>query len=292
MTIDWEDFGQLYTKYHHNTITPPTRTIDRQTNIILDLLDDYKIKATFFILGITAEYKPELVKLISDRGHEIASHGYSHDNLGSLDKSTIKVDIEKSVNNLQDLIGEKIQGYRAPFFSLTANRLFVLEILSGLGLTYDSSIMPSSLVRNGIPDFEPQICKYQLKDDSTITEIPIAPISFIGRDLVISGGGYLRLCPKLIVNHIYNQNIKDGLKRGMLYMHPYEFDNQSIDVGENYPISSKNSLNRTLLNLKWNVNRKSIIPKLKTLFLKFDFRTCFEMVNEDSATTSIVKLDY
>ena len=292
MTIDWEDFGQLYTKYHYSTITPPTESIDRQTNIILDLLDTYNIRATFFILGITAEYKPELVKLIFDRGHEIASHGYSHDNLGSMDRSTIKIDIENSVNQLQDLLGKKIHGYRAPFFSLTADRLFVFEILSELGLTYDSSIMPSSLVRNGIPDFKPQICKYHLEDNSTITEIPIAPINFIGKDLVISGGGYLRLCPKIIVNHIYNQNIKNGMKRGMLYMHPYEFDNQSIDVGENYPIGSRKSFSRTLLNLKWNINRKSISAKLKTLFLKFDFKTCFEMINGEEATTSIVKLDY
>ena len=43
---------------------------------ILDLFDEFKIKATFFVPGKTAEVYPEAVKEIADRGHEIACHGY------------------------------------------------------------------------------------------------------------------------------------------------------------------------------------------------------------------------
>jgi peptidoglycan/xylan/chitin deacetylase (PgdA/CDA1 family) len=45
---------------------------------LLDLLDERETKATFFVLGWVAERKPQLVRLISARGHEVGSHGYSH----------------------------------------------------------------------------------------------------------------------------------------------------------------------------------------------------------------------
>ena len=62
LSIDWEDFGQLLGKYYCNQITPPNRgAIERQTAILLDMLDETENKATFFILGMLAKYKPELV---------------------------------------------------------------------------------------------------------------------------------------------------------------------------------------------------------------------------------------
>src|ERR671918_242028 len=52
--------------------------VEKNTNRILDLLDEYETKATFFVLGWVAERYPALVQTIQKHGHEIASHGYSH----------------------------------------------------------------------------------------------------------------------------------------------------------------------------------------------------------------------
>jgi len=123
MTIDWEDFSQLYAKYHHSIITKPDDSISRQTDIILQLLDDKNVKATFFILGITAKYRRDLVLKICNLGHEIACHGYGHDSLDAMTKEEIRDDLIQSTELIEDITGEKVLGYRAPFFSLTKKRL-------------------------------------------------------------------------------------------------------------------------------------------------------------------------
>ena len=87
LSIDWEDFGQLYGKYHFNKITEPVNgAIERQTSIMLDMLEETNNKATFFILGMLAKYRPALVKQIAAKGHEIGVHGQNHTAMFSLSR--------------------------------------------------------------------------------------------------------------------------------------------------------------------------------------------------------------
>ena len=66
LSIDWEDYGQLMGRYRTGIDTPALPgTIDRQTEIILDMLNETGKKATFFILGMLAQGKPDLVKKIA-----------------------------------------------------------------------------------------------------------------------------------------------------------------------------------------------------------------------------------
>jgi peptidoglycan/xylan/chitin deacetylase (PgdA/CDA1 family) len=91
LSIDWEDFGQLLGMYHYNQVTAPVNSaIERQTSIMLDMLDETNSKATFFILGMLAKYRPGLVKEIAARGHEIAIHGQNHKAMFSLTKEEAK----------------------------------------------------------------------------------------------------------------------------------------------------------------------------------------------------------
>ena len=79
LSIDWEEFGQLLGRDHTGVVMPAVpKTIDRQTDIMLSLLDDTGKKATFFILGMLAQYRPDLVKKIAAEGHEIGMHGQHH----------------------------------------------------------------------------------------------------------------------------------------------------------------------------------------------------------------------
>jgi polysaccharide deacetylase family protein (PEP-CTERM system associated) len=176
LSIDWEDFGQLYTKYHYKIDTPPLSAITRQTDIILEMLDETDRKATFFILGLLAKYRPDLVKKIAAKGHEIAVHGQNHEILFTLNAKQIKEDISESIKTVSDITGTQIFGYRAPRFSINETNLYVLEILTELDLLYDSSIFPIKLPRYGILNFDKNDTLYKLPNQKEIVEIPLSTV--------------------------------------------------------------------------------------------------------------------
>lgn len=118
----------------------PKGDIEKPTMYILDLLDEFDIKATFFILGEVAGYYPHLVKEISKNGHEISCHGKFHVDLWNYSPESFKADLKEAKNLLEDLSGQKVIGYRAP--NLVIEDWIVL-ILTELGFEYDSSVCPS-----------------------------------------------------------------------------------------------------------------------------------------------------
>ncbi|MBT7310152.1 polysaccharide deacetylase family protein, partial [bacterium] len=81
LTIDLEEW---FHGHNYLEAVPPELWDEQEsrvvgnTDILLSMLESYNIKATFFVLGWTAERHPELVRKISDQGHEIACHSYGH----------------------------------------------------------------------------------------------------------------------------------------------------------------------------------------------------------------------
>ncbi|MHA1993559.1 MAG: polysaccharide deacetylase family protein [Candidatus Hodarchaeales archaeon] len=125
---------------------------------ILRLLKKYNIKAGFFIPGEVAELYPDTVTDIYKDGHEIGHHGYSHKNPASCTLSEEKFEMEKGIEVLEDITGEKPIGYRAPAADLSEN---TLDLLHEYDLIYDSSMMGDDL---------PFTLKTKKKD---IIELPI-----------------------------------------------------------------------------------------------------------------------
>ncbi|HOP73170.1 MAG TPA: polysaccharide deacetylase family protein [Thermoclostridium caenicola] len=82
---------------------------------ILDTLDKYHAKATFFIVGLWAEKYPDMVKLIADRGHEIANHGYSHLHMASIPEEKIAEEITRCTETLEKVSGQKVKLFRPPY---------------------------------------------------------------------------------------------------------------------------------------------------------------------------------
>ena len=277
MSIDWEDFGQLFGKYHYGSITEPVNgAIERQTKIILALLDETDTKATFFILGILAKYRKELVKEIASRGHEIALHGQNHVAMFTLNRDQAREDIITSQKIVTDIISTAVFGYRAPFFSIIKENLYLLETLSELGFVYDSSIFPVQLSRYGIADFPSENALYNLPNGKDIVELPMTTANFLKKDWPVCGGGYIRLMPSVLINKIF-KNIDAKNIDSMIYMHPYEFDTESIDVTSNYPVGAKFLETKTaLLNFRWNLFRGSITDKLRNILNQHDFNTCHQ----------------
>ena len=278
LSIDWEDFGQLAACRHFPSVKsePVSGVIERQTKIILDLLDETQVKATFFVLGSLAKCRPNLLKDIVLHGHEIGVHGLNHENMNTLSPIKARNVLEEAKNCIEDIAGVRTYGYRAPFFSINNSNLFILNLLSEIGFVYDSSIVPVKMSRYGIDLFDDQDALFQLSNDKTIVELPLTVYSFFGKKLPVAGGGYMRVMPHFLIHHLF-RSLSQNEKGGMIYMHPYEFDSSSIDISSNFPDDNGFSIFKIYSrNLRWNLFRKSIIKKIKYLLLEYKFITAYQ----------------
>ena len=145
MTVDVEDYFHVsaFERY-----IPANSWAERECRLpaniakILDLFEAHRISATFFTLGWVAERYPELVKNISDHGHEIASHGYRHVRVTQQNRDQFSEDVIKTRKLLEDVSGQAVSGYRAASYSIGADNLWALDALQEAGYHYSSSIYP------------------------------------------------------------------------------------------------------------------------------------------------------
>ena len=192
---------------------------------ILELLDRYNTKATFFVLGIVANKYPQLIKDIHNKGHEIGSHAYSHQMLSDLGKTKFEDEIRESVGLLKSITGEQPLGFRAPSFSLNNSTKWALEVLKKYGFRYDSSIFPTKTILYGVPDaslhpYRPSMENIAKHDpEGTIIEFPMTVIK-LGKNIPISGGFYLRVIPSMLLSLAIKQVNKTRI--AVIYIHPWE----------------------------------------------------------------------
>jgi len=277
LSIDWEDFAQLLGRDHTGVITPSVPgAIDRQTDIMLSLLDETDKKATFFILGMLAQNRPDLVKKIAAEGHEIALHGQHHKPMIAMNYEQAYNDLNDSYKLITDIIGAPVYGYRAPYFSVDKTNLYVLDILNEMGMVYDSSIFPVKLRYYGIADFPSSDALYKLPNGGEIVELPLTIMNWRNKKLPIAGGGYMRALPGFVLKRMYKKLNKEE-RNVMLYMHPYEFDNRWLQCSTNYlPGQGYTGTKRFLVNLRWNLFRSTIHSKVKHLLKEYNFITCLK----------------
>lgn len=126
---------------------------------ILSLLKKHEIKGTFFVCGWVAENYSELTKMIVDNNHEIAAHGYLHENFDTLSYYEEK-NIFDRTNRALKAITEEIKGFRAPYWKLSPN---TLKLVTETGYIYDSSLFD---------DDRPYILKIP-ESTSRIVEFPV-----------------------------------------------------------------------------------------------------------------------
>ncbi len=221
LTFDIEDwFHLLNNPYTENPVNWDSfeSRIERNMQTIFDLLDSTDTSATFFCLGWIAERYPHIIREISNRGFEVASHTYSHQLVFKQSPDVFKEDVYRSVCVLEDLTGKKVISFRAPSFSLTQNSTWLLDILLELGIQNDASLFPSRRSNGGMSNFDiSNPFRINLKD-GLLKEFPVSKASVMKQKVVYSGGGYFRLCPYSLVKSLSNQ------KYIMSYFHPRDFD--------------------------------------------------------------------
>jgi len=190
---------------------------------ILELLFNHNVRATFFILGWIAEKRPEVVQMIHDAGHEIATHGYSHRSVTELTPEEFKTELEKSIEILEKISGQKVMGFRAPNYSIVPETIWACQILTDLGIKYDSSIFPVKHDRYGFlcaPRFPFFI---DLKEHGELIEFPLSTIRMFGNNIPVAGGAYLRLYPYWFIRMAIKRLNNTG-KPAIVYLHPWEID--------------------------------------------------------------------
>ena len=231
MTIDLEDW--FHANYEsQSSFTKMGSIVEETTERLLVLLEKYKCKCTFFVLGSVAENHRSLVLKISRSGHEIASHGYAHQLVYQQTPEVFRNDIAKAKSLTEDITGLPCRGYRAPSWSITKESLWALEILAQLGFSYDSSIFPTRNFLYGIPDAPRYAYRPLINGSATgLVEIPPSTMRIAGLNIPFSGGFYFRACPEWLIKRF---SIMTNRKKQpvIFYLHPREIapDQPKLDL--------------------------------------------------------------
>jgi len=201
-----------------------------------------------------------LVRDAAARGHEIASHGYSHTLCSEMTPDAFFEDIRRAKSIIEDILGRSIRGYRAPGFSVTSKTPWFFDKLVQAGFTYDSSIFPMRRAHGGIRNFScvPHVIKTRY---GSLVEFPISITHAWGLPMYFFGGGYLRLFPYSLVRRMSRKVMAEG-RPVIFYLHPREIE-------PNHPRMRMNPLRR----LKSSVGLRTTESKLCRLLEDFPVTT-------------------
>jgi len=194
--------------------------VEKNTYRLLELFEQKQAKCTFFTLGWVAERCPNLIQAIVKQGHELASHGFSHQRATRMTPEQFRDDVSKSKQVLEDAAGQAIVGYRAPSFSVNDSNTWVYEVLAELGFEYSSSTYPIEHDLYGVPKW-PRF-KYQRPEG--IIEIPVPTMRKNEKNTGIGGGGYFRLYPYWLSKRRIDNYLNTEKQPYSFYFHPWEID--------------------------------------------------------------------
>lgn len=264
LTVDVEDYFQVsaFAKNinYSNWGEHPLR-VEKNTHRLLDIFDEAKIKATFFVLGWVADRNKKLVETIALRGHEVACHGYSHQLIYNQTQDVFREETFRSKRLLEDIVQKPVNGYRAASYSITKHSLWALDILAEAGFEYDSSIFPVKHDRYGIPNAEEHPHRLKTPDGSQLIEFPLSTATVFGHKLPMAGGGYFRLYPYMLTKAGLSQINRDN-RPFIFYLHPWEIDTDQPKVSAKW-----------FSRFRHYNNLHKCEPRLKQLLKDFEFTT-------------------
>lgn len=270
-TVDVEDYFQV--DAFSSVIEPSAwdsfgSRVVANTSRLLDLLDRHQVRGTFFVLGWIAERHPGLVRAIVQRGHELASHGMSHQRIVTQTPELFRRETRDSKRLLEDLGQVPVIGYRAATYSITRQSLWALDILEEEGFHYDSSIFPVRHDRYGIPDAQTVPHRLTTPAGKTLVEYPLTAVEVLGLNLPVAGGGYFRLFPYALTRWGLRRVRQQG-RPVVFYLHPWEVDPEQPRIAN----AGWRSRFRHYLNLECT------LPRLERLLTDFRFTTMRECLD-------------
>lgn len=211
-----EAFGNLIQQRNWSNFEP---RFERNTKKVLDILDQYEVSATFFVLGWIAEQDPKLIREIVARGHEVASRGYYHRGLRDLTIDEFREDVRRANAVIEDASGRKVLGYRAAEKLAFSDNKVILDVLAEEGLAYDSSFLPSRV------DPTDHRFAHEVETDSgSIWEFPYSTYDTGLGLLPISGGNYFRQIPYTLTRQAVKRWNNSTDTPFVSYFHVWELD--------------------------------------------------------------------
>jgi polysaccharide deacetylase family protein (PEP-CTERM system associated) len=278
LTIDVEDWAQSTLDH----TLPIGERVVVNTHAMLDLLGEVGVRATCFVLGKVAEAHPTLAREIAAAGHEIGTHGYSHDAIETMPVAQFRDELHRSVEVLRQQTGQPVLSHRAADFSISARSLHLLAYLAEEGLVYDSSLFPIRHPRYGVPGAWRHPHRIRCASGQMLVEFPITTVRLGRMVLPSAGGGYLRLFPYWWTR-LGLRTLEKERMPATCYVHPYEIDTCELNhIPYHVPF---------VLRWSQSANRRSVRSKLRRLLAEFRFLPMAEMGATLAAADLAVGLD-
>ena len=219
---DWFQVGAFETVIAREAWEGLECRVEANCERVLELFAAHGIKATFFTLGWIAERYPATIKAIAAQGHEVASHGWDHKRVFTLNPSSFADDLRRTRETLEGITGQPVTGYRAPSFSIDARNPWAHEVLVEHGYRYSSSVAPVAHDHYGWPE-APRFA-FRPVAGSPLIEIPVTTAEVAGRRFAAGGGGFFRVLPYALSRWAIRQvNAREG-RPAVFYFHPWEVD--------------------------------------------------------------------
>jgi len=243
---------------------------------LLNLFSEGGKQVTCFFLGWVAERFPHLVREAAARGHEIASHGYSHQLVYKMTRQQFRSDALRSRLLLEDISGKRVIGYRAPGFSSTEATPWFFDEVCSCGYLYDSSVFPARRGHGGNPNSP---LRPYFVVEGRLVELPVSVAEVGPTRICFFGGGYLRLFHYSIIRHMGRRQMANDIPL-IFYIHPREIDPHHPRIA--MPYSRR---------FKSYVNLSSTEDKIRRISRDFPVTTCrdflFSTMDELNYETAI-----
>jgi len=230
--------------------------LDKNMDRILSYLQEKDQKATFFILGWVAKEFPHIVKQLDDLGYELATHSHTHQLAYEQTRKEYSEDLKLSINSIEDITGKKVTIYRVPGFSIKDENKWAFEEIAKAGIEIDCSVFPTSRGHGGFCEYNHDKPSFLKINGYTLKELPINLFSFLGKDLIFTGGGYFRIMPYWAIKYLTKKT--DYI---MTYFHPRDFD-KDVPIPEDLSAIRK---------FKLKVGLESAFDKFKRYVDEFEF---------------------
>lgn len=244
---------------------------DQYLDNILQLLDKQGVKATFFCVGSLVPKYSHVIRKIADMGHEIGCHSNQHHFLNKMTYEEVLEDTRKAIDSIEQVIGQKVLGYRAPAFSVGESNKWAFDILAECGIERDASVFPAARDFGGFSNFGANTPCLITHNGHTLKEFPICMASLFGIQVAYSGGGYFRFFP---LSYIKSQIKKSDY--AMTYFHIGDLLPESKSVMsrkeyEDYFKENGSLVNRYKRFIKANLGKKGAFNKMSKLVEQTSF---------------------
>jgi polysaccharide deacetylase family protein (PEP-CTERM system associated) len=196
--------------------------VEANVERVLALLGASNVRATFFVLGWIARRYPDLVRAIAAAGHELGSHGYTHQSAAQLTRVQFIRDILRSKGVLEDLTGKAVLGYRAPECSIAPASRWALDALFQHGYRYSSSSYP---IRPGDAG-DPLATRFATFPAGVggILELPLATVRLGGRNIPAGGAQHFRLYPYGLSRWLLRRVNRLDRQPAIFHIRPWDLD--------------------------------------------------------------------